>query len=219
MIICGDARVELSKLPYAALILTDPPYNIGFKYGQYKDNLPDTEYIARLALLKNHAETVAVIQYPEETMRYVVPALGVPDKVIAWCYNTNLRARAFRLISIYGRKPDFATVRQPYKNPGDRRVKKLIEAGSAGAPLYDWWADIQMVKNVSLEKSIHPCPIPEALVERLILVLTHKGETVLDPFCGSGTVPFVAQNLGRKGIGIEIDRAYAAHAAVRCGVL
>jgi DNA modification methylase len=196
------------------LILTDPPYNIGFKYPNYDDNLSDQDYIDMIKLFKGFKS--AIIQYPEETMRYVVPALGVPDKVITWCYNANYNIKMagkryyhfHRLISIYNTYPDFTRVKQPYKNLKDKRIQARMAAGSEGTNLYDWFSDIQIVKNVSKEKTIHPCPIPEKLIERLILLLTNEGDTIFDPFMGCGTVPYVAKKLNRNYIGCEIDKTY-----------
>lgn len=54
----------------------------------------------------------------------------------------------------------------------------------------------------------HVCTFPEELVERCILLSTDVGDTVMDPFMGSGTVGVVAQRLGRKFIGIELDQKY-----------
>ena len=45
---------------------------------------------------------------------------------------------------------------------------------------------------------------PEKLVERMVLCSTKKGDTVLDPFCGSGTTLKVAEELGRHGLGIDL---------------
>lgn len=218
-IINGDCREVLPRIEKADLILTDPPYNIKFRgYNSYPDNMSEGEYVDMIRRLRDAAHAVAVIQYPEETMRLIVPALGTPDEVIAWCYNSNINRR-FRLVSIYGRKPDFSRVLQPYKNPEDKRVQALIQRGSSGTPLYDWWSDIQLVKNVSNEKTLHPCPIPEKLVERLILMLTDPGQLVVDPFAGGGTVPFVAKKLGRKFYGVEKDPAYCDVARKRLDTL
>ena len=217
-LINGDCLEVLPTLPKADLILTDPPYNIGFKYNAYQDRLPDADYIAMLKTLRGYCDCFAVIQYPEETMRFVAPALGMPDEVIAWCYNSNI-GRRFRLVSIYGRKPDYSREKQPYKNPNDKRVKKLIDAGSVGTNLYDWWQDIQLVKNVSGEKTEHPCPIPEKLAERLIKLLTLPGEVVTDPFAGGGTVPHVANRMGRVAYGIEIDPVYFGIAQERVNIV
>ena len=53
--------------------------------------------------------------------------------------------------------------------------------------------------------TIHPTEKPEELLERIILLGSKEGDTILDPFMGSGTTGAVAQKLGRKFIGIEID--------------
>lgn len=196
------------------MVITDPPYNIGFNYNEYKDKLSDEEYINLLGSLKGFP--LAMIHYPEETMRYIVPALGVPDEVCAWCYNSNL-PKQFRLINFFGVEVDFSKVTQPYKNPTDKRVKARIEAGSKGTRLYDWFSDIQLVKNVSKEKTIHPCPIPVALIERILLLTTNEGDTVMDPFMGCGSTAIACMNTGRNYIGFEIDKTYYDECKKRIG--
>jgi DNA modification methylase len=52
----------------------------------------------------------------------------------------------------------------------------------------------------------HPSPFPEELVRRCVLLSTDEGDIVLDPFCGSGTTPQVADRLGRQGIGVDLYR-------------
>ena len=103
---------------------------------------------------------------------------------------------------------DFNKVKQPYKNPNDKRVKKLIDAGSKGTRSYDWFNDIQLVKNVSKEKNIHPCPVPIKLMERIILLTTNENDLVVDPFMGCGTTAMAAINTNRRYIGFEIDKTY-----------
>lgn len=49
-------------------------------------------------------------------------------------------------------------------------------------------------------------PFPELMVHHIIQDFSIIGDTVLDPYCGVGTVPFVAKSLGRNYIGIDIDR-------------
>ena len=56
---------------------------------------------------------------------------------------------------------------------------------------------------------LHPTAKPLAMVEQMVANFTEEGETVLDPFAGSGTTLLAAKNLGRKAIGIEIDQKYA----------
>lgn len=194
------------------IVVSDPPYNIDFKYASYDDNKSDDDYIEMLSKFKGMR--AVLIQYPEETMKYLVPALGVPDEVFAWCYNSNL-SRHFRLVNFYNLTPDRSKVKQPYKNPNDKRIKKLIENGSEGTPIYDWFSDIQMVKNVSKEKTIHPCPIPEKLIERILLTVAKKNDIIFDPFMGCGTVPYVAKCMNLQYIGTEIDETYYDEAVKR----
>jgi modification methylase len=56
----------------------------------------------------------------------------------------------------------------------------------------------------------HPAPFPVALVERLIHLYTFEGETVLDPFMGSGSTAVAAVRSGRNFVGYEIEPSYAS---------
>lgn len=61
----------------------------------------------------------------------------------------------------------------------------------------------------------HPAAFPPELPRRLIKLFSFKGDTVLDPFNGSGTTTAVARSLGRFGIGFDVERKYCAFAAKR----
>ncbi len=214
-IICGDCLEILKSWPDRCvdLVLTDPPYNIGYTYDNYPDELPEEAYVELLAAFQYPFRTV-MIHYPEEMMQYLVPALGIPDEVMAWCYNSNL-PRQFRLVGFWGCRPDRSRILQPYKNCGDRRIQERKANGSDGAPMYDWFDDIQIVKNVSKEKTEHPCPIPLALMQRIIQLTTDPDQVILDPFCGSGTTCVAAKMLGRRYIGIDISEDYCRIARER----
>ena len=62
---------------------------------------------------------------------------------------------------------------------------------------------------------VHPTQKPEALLYRVMLATTHKGDVVLDPFFGTGTTGAVAKRLGREWIGCERDGGYRAAAMER----
>ncbi len=62
---------------------------------------------------------------------------------------------------------------------------------------------------------IHPTQKPEALLHRIILATSKPGDTILDPFFGTGTTGTVAKRLGRRWIGIERDEGYAEAARAR----
>ena len=54
----------------------------------------------------------------------------------------------------------------------------------------------------------HPAPYPTELAERLVRMFSFVGDTVLDPFLGSGTTSVAAARWGRNSIGVEVDRSY-----------
>ena len=61
----------------------------------------------------------------------------------------------------------------------------------------------------------HPTTKPEPLMQELVTLFTEAGETVLDPFMGSGTTLVAAKRLGRKAIGVEVEERYCEVAARR----
>ena len=61
----------------------------------------------------------------------------------------------------------------------------------------------------------HPAPYPEELAERLIRMFSFVGDTVLDPFMGTGTTTVAAAKWGRNSIGVELDPHYFALAEKR----
>jgi DNA modification methylase len=196
----GDFRNLIHQLTFD-YILTDPPYNCGYSYPDYKDNLSSESYIEMLSELNSY-KTV-MIHYAEDFCGDVGEAMGRPERCVFWCYSSNL-PRQSRMIAWFGCRPDFNRVKQPYKNPNDKRIKKLIAEGSQGSRLYDWWSDIQLVKNVSKDKvASFTNQIPVPLLERILLLTTNPGDTVLDPFFGSGSLYFACKKTGRKCIGIE----------------
>jgi site-specific DNA-methyltransferase (adenine-specific) len=64
------------------------------------------------------------------------------------------------------------------------------------------------VKNVSKDKTEHPCQIPELLIERIILTTAEPHQLIVDVFAGSGSTSRVAQKLGFDSISYEIDPHY-----------
>jgi len=200
----GDCLEIMKELPDKSidLVLTDPPYGIGFKAKGYAD-IDENNYLTVLNLFNDFKK--AFISYPEESMKYFVKAWGCPDEVLAWCYNSNI-SRQFRLVNIYGSNVNYSLEKQKCKNPNDERVNEFVD-------MYDWFCDIQLVKNVSNEKTDHPCPVPVKLMSRIVKLT--DSYYVLDPFLGSGTTAVACKELNRKCIGIEISEKYCEIAVKR----
>ena len=191
------------KIP-KGLTITDPPYNQGYHYNGYKDRIVEDDYID---LLSKIPTPCVIIHYPEETINLLPKAMKVKcEQVVCWVYNSNTGKQS-RLISWWGCKPDFKKVKQPYKNLNDKRIKKRIAEGKLGATLYDWW-EINQVKNMSEEKTEHPCQIPEEVIGKIIKTTAEENQTIIDVFAGSGTTSKVAYDLGYDTISYEIDKKY-----------
>lgn len=71
------------------------------------------------------------------------------------------------------------------------------------------------IQRFNRERGLHPTQKPVALMEYLIETYTEPGDTVLDCCMGSGTTLVAARNLGRRAVGIEIERDYCEVAAER----
>ncbi|HAV78280.1 MAG TPA: hypothetical protein DCX53_13105, partial [Anaerolineae bacterium] len=67
----------------------------------------------------------------------------------------------------------------------------------------------------SKKKIGHPAPFPLELPRRCIKMFSYIGDTVLDPFMGSGTTLIAAGMLGRKGLGVDVDKGYCNLAKTR----
>lgn len=186
------------------IIVTDPPFNIGYKYNTYKDKMDNDEYYDMLMSVFEDVPFV-IIHYPEYIYELSIRMGIAPKKVVSWVYNSNT-GKQHRDIAFFNIKPDFNKVRQPYKNPNDKRIKKRIAEGKTGAKLYDWW-NINQVKNVSKEKTEHPCQMPLEVMKNIIGILPDN-YTIVDPFMGSGTTGVACKELQRNFIGIEIDEKY-----------
>jgi SAM-dependent methyltransferase len=85
----------------------------------------------------------------------------------------------------------------------------------------DVWTDVARMRTLNTTQALrgkeqHLCPLPLDLGKRLINQLSNPGEVVFDPFCGIGSVPMLAVQLGRKGIGIDLNFQYYSDAVGYC---
>jgi DNA modification methylase len=206
ILILGNALEELAKLNATGLkfvVVTDPPFNVGYHYNTYNDNMDSDDYYEMLAIVFQYSPFV-VIHYPEEIYKIAFQVGEFPDKVVSWVYNSNT-PKQHRDIAFFGVKPDFKQYGQPYKNLKDKRIIQRIAEGKT-ARLYDWW-EINQVKNVSKEKTEHPCQMPLEVMKRIVGILPEE-YTIVDPFMGSGTTGLACKLLNRDFIGIEMDAKY-----------
>ena len=203
-LIHGDCLEKMKDIPDGKyIIVSDPPFNVGYHYNSYRDMMDEDAYYTMLADVFGNFPHV-IVHYPEALYKYSFQIGMFPERVVSWVYNSNT-PRQHRDIVFFGVKPDFTKCGQAYKNPKDKRIQKRIAEGKT-AKLYDWW-EINQVKNVSTEKTEHPCQMPVEVMERIVKILP-EGFTIIDPFMGSGSTGIACINANRNFIGIEKDDKY-----------
>ena len=77
------------------------------------------------------------------------------------------------------------------------------------------WTDLTVPFWSMPENTEHPTQKPEKLLAKIILASSKAGDTVFDPFCGSGTTSVAAKKLGRNFVGVEMDEMYCCLAEKR----
>ncbi len=221
-LICGDAIEVMSQFPDACvdLVATDPPYNLGKRYGRYADNRPWEEYesFTREWL----AQAVRVLKptgsiYVFMGVRFIARLYAMLEDEfglnfngwITWHYTQGMgRTRGFSPrhedILYFTKGQEFTfnldDIRIPQKYYRQRN-------NMAGANPGDVW-HFSHVHYSNPERENHPTQKPEALMERIIRASSNPGDVVLDPFVGSGTTCKVAAVLGRQWIGIDVNPEY-----------
>jgi site-specific DNA-methyltransferase (adenine-specific) len=120
------------------------------------------------------------------------------DPKAAPCYNQLFEPLAASTVATWGTKKQRAVVGED----GVRARSSRTDAESAGVPMGDVW-EIGVIAPVARERTGYPSQKPEALLERLVRALSRPGDTVLDPYAGSGTTLAVAARLGRSFVGMD----------------
>lgn len=206
------------------LFLTDPPYNLGFDYGpEVDDRKPQEKYHqmmedvldACFEAADEHAHFF-MIHYPQD-IAAMWPRITKKWKFhqwINWLYPANFGHSSKKwtnasrtILWLTKGAPPFYPERvvQPYRNPTDKRIRKLIhEEGKIGTHLYNWW-QVNLCKNVSKDKKVYSNQIPEKLLERIILSTTEKGDLIADPFSGTFSTSRTAMRLGRRAWGCDLN--------------
>lgn len=78
---------------------------------------------------------------------------------------------------------------------------------------HDWFKQVWTTPGESTRH--HPAPFPVDVAYRLVRMFSFTGDTVLDPFMGTGTTLLAASRCGRNGIGVEIEESYVSQAKTR----
>ncbi len=83
------------------------------------------------------------------------------------------------------------------------RYDRVVYRDMRMSAMSDTWTDIQYLHSQAKERLSYPTQKPEALLERIILAASNRGDLVMDPFCGCGTALAAAERMGRRWTGID----------------
>ncbi|MEW6068750.1 MAG: site-specific DNA-methyltransferase [Nitrospirota bacterium] len=233
VILHGDCIEILRTISDNSVDMTfaDPPFNLNKKYNSYSDRRSlDTyllwckQWLTEMVRITKPTGSIFVHNIPKWLTFYAPFLNEIADfrHWISWdAMSTPLGKTLMPThygILFYAKDKKlnkFYEVRHPHKRC--RKCNVLLkDYGGKKAGLHpfgplvsDVWTDLHRIKHAK-NRDEHPCQLPETILERLILMTTDEGDIILDPFNGTGTTVIAAKRLGRKYIGIELDKQYVA---------
>ncbi len=226
----GDALEILRRYPDESvdLAFADPPYNLDKAYHVYEDEQERREYLEwcqawleeYIRLLKPTG-SLYILNLPHWAM-YHADFLNRRlhfQNWIVWDALSEPRGKllpAHYSLLFYTKHPTEFTFN--YAEVGEITsriyclrsscIRQRIRAGMMEKePLTDLWWDIHRLKH-RRSRDVHPCQLPEPLLERIIRLSTNPGDIVVDALAGTGTTAVVAARLGRRYVAVDIDPAY-----------
>jgi modification methylase len=242
-IIKGDCIEAMARLPPECvdLVFADPPYNLQLesslsrpdqslvdgvdddwdKFASFSDydNFTRAWLTAVRRVMKKDATIFVIGSYHN-----IFRAGSILQDLGFWILNDIIWRKANPMPNFRGRRFTNAheTLIWAAKSAGAKNYcfnYALLKGGNEDCQVRsDWFLPIctgvERLKDSSGRK-VHPTQKPEALLARILLAASNKGDVVLDPFFGSGTTGAVAKRLGRSFIGIERDAGFVRAARAR----
>jgi len=234
-IIQGDSLEALSnevRDNSIDLIFVDPPYNIGKNFNGHKDKwATDEDYLnwcyswIDMCIKKLKPNGSMYIMTSTQFMPFfdifIRKKIAILSRLVWYYDSSGVQAKNY-FGSMY--EPILFCVKNPenYTFNADEILveaktgakRKLIDYRKNPPQVYssekvpgNVW-EFARVRYRMDEYENHPTQKPVALLERIIRASSNVGDTILDPFSGTFTTSFVAKQLGRKSIGIELQEDY-----------
>lgn len=188
----GDCRDVIPFIELPDIIITDPPYGMDFQSNhrikKHTKIIGDTDLdIGNIRLFIDAAKCVAYVFCRWDNLKQMPP----PKSVLCWVKNNWSMGD---LLHEHGRQWEAICFYPKENHKFIKRIPDVINADRTGN--FD-----------------HPTEKPAGLLR--ILIEANEGQTVLDPYMGSGTTLRAAKDLGRRAIGIEIEEKYCEIAVKR----
>lgn len=213
------------------LIVTSPPYNVDIHYNSFQDDIPYEKYLEftekwlrkAYALMKSDGRMCLNIPLDKSKGRKgagfqsVYADIVNIAKKVGWKYFSTIIWNEGN-ISRRTAWGSWLSARAPYVIAPieviiifyKERWQKIKNGKSdiSKKEFMDWTNGIWTFSGESKKKIGHPTPFPVELPKRCVRLFSFVGNTVLDPFLGSGSTLIACALLNRKGIGVEIDMNY-----------
>lgn len=242
-IMLDDVLDGLKKIPDESvhLVLSSPPYNIQLEgYRNRNDDDPYKVYVDWLkkifveckrilvdgGRLVINIDSVRNRQDDDEYMRPIAGDLINVGREIGLKYRTEI---CWYKQNWSGRATAFGSY-MSCSNPAIRRNHEYIMVWSKGSwklegdselsdmtneEFQNWTFSTWFIQPETQNLNGHPAPFPEELARRVIKLFSYRGNTVVDPFMGTGTTGLMAKILGRNYIGIDNSESDVNYARQR----
>jgi len=243
-VILGDAIIALKEIPDGSvdLIFADPPYNIGKDFNGYKDKWnKDEDYLKwcylwlNLCIQKLKPNGSFYVMTSTQFMPffdiYLQNKLAILSRIVWYYDSSGVQAKKY-FGSMY--EPILHCVKD--KNNYTFNSNNILVEAKTGAKrkLIDYRKNPPQVYNSTKtpgnvweftrvryrmdEYENHPTQKPIVLLDRIIKASSNENDLILDPFSGTFTTSFVAKELNRRSIGIEIQEDYIKIGLRRLGI-
>lgn len=194
----GDCLEIMPSLPRMDTAVTDPPYNVGKKYGTHNDSLSPQEYVLWLRNRWRVLPVETLIYTPGLRHFWDVPAtlegsgLQIDQQILGWHKKEYAGDK-------WTGGPAMCWEPIIWAHRGEGDFAKIFGA---------WGRDFLVVNAThgNPYAKLHPCPKPIEVFRWLIGMFAPA--SVLDPFMGSGTSGEAAVRMGRSYVGIELEPAF-----------
>jgi site-specific DNA-methyltransferase (adenine-specific) len=217
------------------LVVTSPPYNVDIQYNSHKDDVSYTDYLefsekwmARCyEFLKDDGRFC--LNVPLDKNKGGQQSVGADFTTIAKEIGYNYHSTVIWNEGNISRRTawgSWMSASAPYVIAPVELIIILYQntwkktSGSKESDVtrdefMSWTNGLWTFNGESKKRIGHPAPFPLELPKRCIKLFSYVGDTVLDPFVGSGTTLIAASMLERKGIGVDVDKGYCKLAKSR----
>jgi len=217
------------------LIITSPPYNVDIEYNSHNDRMEYDKYLEFTRkwltrcynLLKDDGRFCLNIPLDKNKggQQSVYADITTIAKQIGWKYHSTIiwNEQNISRRTAWG---SWLSASAPYViAPVEvivifykkewKKTSGSKQSDISRNEFMEWTNGVWNFSGESKKRIGHPAPFPIELPKRCIKLFSYVGDTILDPFLGSGTTLLACLKTNRKGIGVEIDRHYCKLAKKR----